>query len=77
MNVVKVFTKITKFTRLVITAITMSIIGLFLVIFGTAKVVYVAIDGETLKGRVYMERPKKYFETQYLFDVNFEARLAY
>ena len=53
MNVVKVLTKITKFTRLVITAITMSIIGLVLVIFGTAKVVYVAIDGETLRVRTH------------------------
>ncbi len=53
MNVIKVLEKTTKFTRLVFAAVAFCISGLLLVIFGTSKVVYVILDGETLRVRTY------------------------
>ena len=49
MNAIKVLEKTTKFTRLVFAAAAFCIVGLLLVIFGTSKLVYVMLDGETLR----------------------------
>jgi uncharacterized protein YabE (DUF348 family) len=53
MRVIKILEKTSKFTRLVIASAALSITGLLLVYFGTSKVVYVALDGETLRIRTH------------------------
>lgn len=53
MKAIKVLKKSTKFSRLVIAGAMLSIIGLLLVVFGMAKVVYVVIEGEALRVRTH------------------------
>ncbi len=51
MKVIKVLEKTTRFTRQVIAAAALAITGLLLVIFATSKVVYIDLNGETLRLR--------------------------
>ncbi len=53
MKVIQFLEKTSKFARLVIAAAVLSITGLLLVIFGTSKVIYIALDGETLRIRTH------------------------
>ena len=63
MNVIKVLEKTSKFTRLVFAAAVLCILGLLLVIFGTSKVVYVILDGETLRVRTHAASVSAVLET--------------